>query len=80
MLLNNLGSSPTSGATSRAPNGFWRSALALQREIGQRAWQATTVGNLAMVARGHHDLPGAEALYREALTLHRELGNRPGRR
>ena len=51
-------------------------AVALQREVGDRAYIANALGNLGNVARAQGDYEIAYSLYHESLVIAQELGGK----
>jgi tetratricopeptide (TPR) repeat protein len=61
-----------------AAEGWYRRALAIQEELGDRPSMAKTYHNLGNVAYLRGDLDAAEGWYRRALAIQEELGERHG--
>lgn len=54
----------------------WQQALEIFRELGDRAGEAITLGNIGIVYQASGNYPEALNYYEQSLTLKRELGDR----
>jgi tetratricopeptide (TPR) repeat protein len=57
---------------------YYRQALPIMREVGDRAGEATTLNNIGLVYRGLGEPQRALEYYRQALPTLREVGDRAG--
>jgi tetratricopeptide (TPR) repeat protein len=55
---------------------LYEQALPLMQEVGNRAWEATTLNNIALVYDATGQPKRALELYEQALPINREVGNR----
>ena len=65
------------GRTFQA-EGYYREALRLFLESGDRQGEGASLGSLGNIARKRGELAEAERLYEESLAIDREVGNRGG--
>ena len=57
---------------------YYRQALPIRREVGDRAGEATTLNNIGLVYDGLGERSQALEYYRQALPIRREVGDRAG--
>jgi len=57
---------------------YYFKALEIHVEVGNRFFQANTLGNIGSVYENLHQLPSALSYFQQSLELHREVGNRKG--
>jgi tetratricopeptide (TPR) repeat protein len=57
---------------------YYQQALPIQREVGDRAGEATTLNNIGGVHNGLGDRQQALHYYQQALPIRREVGDRSG--
>ena len=58
--------------------GYYREAMRLFLEAGDREGEAQSINNLGNIAKDRGDLDEAERLHRVSLAINREVGNRVG--
>ena len=72
--LINLGRAAELSGRTFSAEGYYREALRLFNEIGDRAGEARSLSNLGIIARDRGDLGEAERLYRESVRINNEIG------
>src|SRR5439155_7571488 len=94
LLFETFGQAPASGALAGALHAagnlaliqadrarareLYERAVAIRREIGDRAGEAGTTGNLGTIAQQEGDIETARRQFERSLVLLEELGDRNG--
>src|SRR5205823_5942160 len=77
VLYHNLGMTAQDRGRLEEAEDWYRQALTIKEELGNRPSLALTYGQLGNTARDRGRLDEAEEWYRKALTIFEDLGNRP---
>jgi len=76
--LNNIGGVYSSLGDKQQALGLYNQALPIQRDVGDRAGEATTLNNIGSVYSDLGEKQQALDLYNQALPIQRDVGDRAG--
>ncbi len=78
LFLHNMGSVYSALGEKQKALGYYEQALAIRREVGDRAGEAVALNNIGGVYHALGELQKALAYFEQALPIHRAVGNRGG--